>query len=255
MEMNFFSQVRLGISSYADAHTLIIKHKLWLYIIAPGFINCIVFITSFLFISNLSSQLVEWALNSISSFLGYPELLSETKGILALVITIFIKIAFVILYLAVYKYIILILMSPLLALLSERVESILTGKNYSFNLFDFLHDIIRGIVLAVRNLIVELLLLMVVFIIGFVPVLNLTTPFLTFYISSYYYGFSMLDYSNERRRFTIKQSIHFIRMQRGVAFGNGAVFYGLLFLPFVGWLIAPAYSVTAAAIAREKLKS
>lgn len=252
--MNFFSQVRLGISSYSDAHQLIFKHKLWVYIIAPGIINIVVFIVSFLFISKLSNEFVEWVLNSISSFLGYPELLSETKGVLALAITIVIKIAFVFLYLSVYKYIILILMSPLLALLSERVETILTGNNYPFNMFDFLHDVIRGIALAVRNLVVELLLLFVVFFIGFIPLLNLATPFLTFYISSYYYGFSMLDYSNERRRFTVKQSIHFIRMQRGVAFGNGAVFYGLLLLPFIGWLIAPAYSVTAAAIAREKLK-
>lgn len=252
--MNFFSQVRLGVSTYSDAHQLIIKHKLWVYIIAPGIINIAVFIVSFLFISSLSNEFVEWALNNISAFLGYPELLSETKGLLELVITSFIKIAFVFLYLSIYKYIILILMSPLLALLSERVENILTGNNYPFNMFDFLHDVIRGIALALRNLLVEISLLILVFLIGFIPLLNLITPLITFYISSYYYGFSMLDYSNERKRFTIKQSIHFIRMQRGVAFGNGAVFYGLLLLPFIGWLIAPAYSVTAAAIAREKLK-
>lgn len=252
--MNFFSQVRLGISSYGDAHQLIFKHKLWLYLIAPGIINIVVFIVCFLFISSLSNEFVEWALNSISAFLGYPELWSESKGVIVLVITIVIKLAFIFFYLSIYKYIILILMSPLLALLSERVEFILNGNSYPFNMFNFLHDVVRGIALTVRNIMVELILLMVLFIIGFIPVLNFATPFLAFYISSYYYGFSMLDYSNERKRFTIKQSIHFIRMQRGVAFGNGAVFYGLLFLPFIGWLIAPAYSVTAAAIAREKLK-
>lgn len=252
--MNFFSQVRLGVSTYSDAHQLIIKHKLWVYIIAPGIINIAVFVLSFIAISSLSNEVVDWLLNSLSSFFDYPELLSETKGVLAFVIIVFIKIAFVFLYLSVYKYIILILMSPLLALLSERVETILTGNNYPFNMFDFLHDVIRGIALALRNLLVEISLLILVFLIGFIPLLNLITPLITFYISSYYYGFSMLDYSNERKRFTIKQSIHFIRMQRGVAFGNGAVFYGLLLLPFIGWLIAPAYSVTAAAIAREKLK-
>ena len=146
-------------------------------------------------------------------------------------------------------------MSPLLALLSERVERILTGKNYPFNWFDFLHDVVRGILLALRNLVIELLLLCLVFMIGFIPVLNFITPALTFYISSYYYGFSMLDYSNERKRFTMKQSIYFISKNRGVAFGNGAVFYLLLLLPFVGWVIAPALSVTAAAIADENLKN
>jgi CysZ protein len=144
-------------------------------------------------------------------------------------------------------------MSPLLALLSERVENILTAKNYPFRFNHFISDVLRGILLALRNLFLEVLLFIVVSILSFIPVVNLICPFLSFYISGYFYGFSMLDYSNERKRFTIKRSIHFIRMQRGVAFGNGAVFYLMLMIPFVGWLIAPAYSVTAAAIAGNKI--
>ncbi len=253
--MNFFSQIRLGVSSYVEAHQLIIANKLWLYVIAPGIINCVIFVSMFFVIGNLSTEVVDWILQHISAATGNPEWLISAKGVVAFVIKVIIKIAFVLLYLSIYKYIILILMSPLLALLSERVESILTGNTYPFNWFYFLHDIVRGIALALRNLVVELLLLCLVFIIGFIPVLNLITPFLTFYISSYYYGFSMLDYSNERKRFTMKQSVYHISRNRGVAFGNGAVFYLLLLLPFVGWLIAPALSVTAAAIADEKLRN
>lgn len=252
--MNFFSQVRLGVSTYAAAYRLIITNKLWAYVIAPGILNIFIFIISFLLVSAYSQELVSWALSSISSFFSFPEWLSRVKEIVVFLITIFIKIGFIFLYLSVYKYIILILMSPLLALMSERVENILTGKNYPFNWFDFLHDVVRGILLAIRNLVVELVLICLVFVLGFIPILNLIAPALLFYISSYYYGFSMLDYSNERKRFSIKQSIHFISMQRGVAFGNGAVFYLLLLIPFIGWIIAPALSVTAAAIAREKMK-
>ena len=138
--MNFFKQVRLGVSSYSDAHRLIFKHKLWGYIIAPGIINIIIFIVSTLFIFQLSNTAVEVFLKFISEHLNISEFITSNKSWMSFIISLAIKVLFFFAYLSVYKYIILFLMSPLLALLSERVEKIISGKEYPFQFTDFIKD-------------------------------------------------------------------------------------------------------------------
>jgi CysZ protein len=43
-------------------------------------------------------------------------------------------------------------------------------------------------------------------------------------------------------------SINFISQHRGLAIGNGLVFYLMHFIPFVGWVLAPSYALVAATI-------
>jgi CysZ protein len=54
---------------------------------------------------------------------------------------------------------------------------------------------------------------------------------LTFVIGFFYYGFSFLDYVNERRRLNIDESILFIRKHRGLAIGIGSVYTFLILMP------------------------
>jgi CysZ protein len=61
-----------------------------------------------------------------------------------------------------------------------------------------------------------------------------------------------MDYTNERRRLTVKQSVQFIRKNKGVAIANGAVFSFLLMVPYCGYSLAgfgAIISVVAATIA------
>jgi len=43
-------------------------------------------------------------------------------------------------------------------------------------------------------------------------------------IAFYYYGFGFIDFMNERRRLTIKQSVKFVRNHKGFAVALGLVF-------------------------------
>ena len=58
----------------------------------------------------------------------------------------------------------------------------------------------------------------------------------------------MLDYSCERHKLSATASVEFIGKHRGLAIGNGIVFYLMHLLPFLGWVLAPAYAVVAATI-------
>jgi CysZ protein len=71
---------------------------------------------------------------------------------------------------------------------------------------------------------------------------------ITVFVECYYYGFSMLDYSCERHKLSPSESITYIANHKGLAIGNGMVFYMMHFIPIVGWVLAPSYAVVAATI-------
>ena len=65
----------------------------------------------------------------------------------------------------------------------------------------------------------------------------------------------MLDYSLERNKLSFAQSIDFIGHHRGLAIGNGIVFYLMHAIVLVGWVLAPSYAVVAATLSLNKIKS
>jgi CysZ protein len=149
----------------------------------------------------------------------------------------------------------LIILSPLLAALSEKTEKLLTGNTYPFNLGHFVKDVLRGIRIVIRNSFMELLLTIGLFIFGFVPVIGYISPVILFFVTCYYYGFSMIDYTNERQRLSVKQSVRFVRKNRGFAIANGMIFYLVFFfVPLVGFMVAPAYAVVAATLGVHKIR-
>lgn len=156
------------------------------------------------------------------------------------------------------KYIVLALMSPVMSLLSERTDEILTHAKYNFDGKQLVRDVARGIVLAIRNLILETALGIVLWVatmyltiftglVGgiFIPFVAL----LSFGISAYFYGFATMDYTNERKRMGVKQSIQVVRNNKGIAVGNGTIFSLLMMLPFLGATLATITCTVAATLA------
>ena len=151
-------------------------------------------------------------------------------------------------YFSLFKYIFLILGSPVFAYLSEKTEAIMEGKDFPFSFSQLLKDILRGVKLAIRNSLWQTVYAISLLILSFIPVIGWITPVIALSIECYYYGFSMLDYSCERNKLSPSESIAFIGQHKGLAVGNGIVFYLMHFVPFVGWVLAPSYAVIAATI-------
>jgi CysZ protein len=159
------------------------------------------------------------------------------------------------LYYISYRYLILIILSPMLALLSEKTDKLLTGKEYPFVLKNFIIDVLRGIRIATRNTLIELFFMIVLFFFSYVPIIGYISPVIMFLITCYFYGFSMMDYTNERNRLSIRQSIRFLRRNKGFAMANGMVFYLMFFfIPVIGFMVAPAYAVVAATLGIEEIR-
>jgi CysZ protein len=175
---------------------------------------------------------------------------------------ILLNLAFYYVYLKINKYIVLIFMSPVMALLSEKTEEILTGEKYPFTIGIFVSDVWRGVVIALRNMIIEFFWIIVISIGGiliaavFAPLSLLYSPLaalVLFMIGAYFYGFSTLDYNSERKRMKVRASASFVRDHRWLAVANGSIFTVLLWVPFLGVIIAPITCTVAATLACHEL--
>ena len=138
----------------------------------------------------------------------------------------------------------LILLSPLLAYASERTEEIITGQSFPFRLGLFLNEIGRGILMALRNGSLELLITLAVwagtlFLAPLAPV----SAVALWFVSSWFYGFSMFDYVFERQRMGVRASAKAARDRRGVVLANGMLFNLLMNPPFLHWILGPLLSV------------
>ena len=248
-------EIITSIQAYLQTHRFIIKHRLWKWILIPGFIYTILFCLGiYLFLKSstyaidfmmLKTGAIEWVQKMENSWLSWLVIFAQL--ILYLVLILF--------YFSLFKYLFLIIGSPLFAYLSEKTEAIIEGKEFPFSFKQLMKDIVRGIRLALRNMLWQTVYVVSIFILAFVPVIGLITPLLALLVECYYLGFSMLDYSCERNKLSPSQSIVFIGRHKGLAIGNGMVFYMMHFIPVLGWLLAPSYAVIAATISLYNTKN
>lgn len=157
-------------------------------------------------------------------------------------------------YFSLFKYLWLIIGSPVFAYLSEKTESIIEGRDFPFSIKQLGADIIRGIRISVRNALWQTVYVIFIGLGSLIPVVGWVTPILGLFVECYYYGFSMLDYSMERHKRSVNDSIYFIGQHRGLAIGNGMVFYLMHLFPVIGWILAPAYAVVAATLSLQQYK-
>lgn len=148
------------------------------------------------------------------------------------------------------KYVVLIIMSPVMSLVSETAEGRLIGREYPFEWAQFIKDILRGIRIAVRNFLIEFGIIIGVWIVNiiitsFLPFLAIITvpagTLFTFFIGAYFYGFATMDYTNERRRLNVRESVQFIRSNKGIALGNGSLFSLMMLVPYLGTYLGPIF--------------
>ncbi len=241
-------EIIIAFQSYTKAHHFVTKHKLWKWILIPGILYTILFCTGMYFFLVSSNTAVSW----LSQVVGIDKWLhhqqSAALSFLFVMGGIMVRIVLVFFYFSLFKYLFLIIGSPLFAYLSQQTEALINGKEYHFQLDLVLHDMRRGIRLALRNSLWQTVYTVSILLLSFFPLIGWITPVISIFVESYYYGFSMLDYSCQRHNLSPSASIAYIGQHKGLAIGNGLVFYGMHFIPILGWVLAPSYAVIAATI-------
>ena len=247
-------EIILAIQAYIQAHRFIKKHGLWKWILVPGIIYTILFIFSFYFFWTSANDAIGWTLEQIGVRAWLDNLHDSWYSFLFIVGQIFIHILLLLSYFSLFKYLYLIVASPVFAYLSEKTANILTGEENEISLNSIFQDAVRGIRISARNLAWQSVYIVTLFIISLIPLIGWVTPLFMTFIDCYFMGFSMLDYSSERNKISVGASIELIGHHKGLAIGNGMVFYLFHSLPILGWILAPSYAVIAATLSFHHAK-
>lgn len=230
-----------SIQDYTDAYQSMGKHGLWKYAVLPGLLSILV-----------AGLILAWGLSTVDEISAwtmgiYP--FEWGREVVTGIMEWFSGALMVIICLFVFRYIVMIVASPFMGTLSEKVESIMTGRPPAkVPAGQMVKDIVRGVRIALRNIIREVLITIVLMLAGFIiPVIgSVVSTVLVFVVQAYFAGFGNIDYTLERKKFTIKDSVAFVNTNRGMAIGNGAVWVGLMLIPVLGWFLAPVLGTVAA---------
>jgi len=264
--MRVFSDFFKGIDYFFRGLSFLFKKGLWYYMLYP----LILWIGIFLGTLFLFGDLVEQITKGLETFLsrltvdGFEYLLFFKKGFiiktLSFLVAVFLRLAFFFIGGTIVKYITLILLSPMLSRLSEVIESKITGKKFEFSFLQFLKDVIRGFFISLRNMFIEYVFIIAGFVLCFFfpPLIFVLAPVL-FFVSCYYYGCTMMDYSCERHKMNISQSLSFVRKHKALVCGIGCCFALCLKIPtlfgnLAGLLIGPVVACIGATLAFHQIK-
>ena len=255
---NSWGQFKLGMSSYKKALKFIYQNKLSYFYLFPLLLNILLFLLVFWVSSSISGSVIEY----VNSFLPENANASWWLDIINTTIgwTVWLAIRVLLWYVfaLIGGYITIILMAPVLTYLSEKTAEIMTGDKIHFDVLQLTRDILRASLIAIRNMIIQFGFMLLFFIISFIPFVGWIISFVgNFLVSSYFYGFSFMDYTNERNKLSVKESILFVRKNKWYTMGLGSVFSVFFLVPCIGPIVASfatIVSVVGATITLEEMK-
>ncbi|MDR0803336.1 hypothetical protein [Fluviicola sp.] len=137
-----------------------------------------------------------------------------------------------------YKFMILVVLSPVNCILSEKFDSYLTEREFKFDLIRLINDFLRMILIVISALLLEYIFLAVWWVFSWI-LPDFIGESVFFLIASFFVGFSFYDYSMERYGLSFFKSwgLGFSKMSYMLI--TGAIFTLMIKIPVAGIIVAP----------------
>ncbi|QJP33605.1 EI24 domain-containing protein [Nonlabens sp. Ci31] len=235
-----FKNILKGLTSYKDSLKLINELKLWKFFLVPMAISFLFGTSIFFAAYGLSDNLGRFFAKAWVWEWGKETFTNIATGLGGLVI---LFLGFIL-----YKHVVMALSAPFMSPVSERIEEHFypQARNHiQHRDTTNMEQLWRGLRMNLRNITYELALTIPLLLLSFIPIIGIFFTFLAFVIQAYYAGFGNIDYTLERH-FKYRDSVNFVKRNRGIAIGIGIVFMGMLFIPVLGVILVLPFSVTAA---------
>jgi CysZ protein len=160
-----------------------------------------------------------------------------------------------------YIFIILTLLSPFNTILSEKLDTKITGQKFSFSFLRLINDFLRMILIVIISLIIQFVCIGIWWIIAWI--LNIDNTFLydciAFLISAFFFGFSFYDHSLERYEINVFGSIGFAFSNVFLIIVTGSLFKLFYYFPYfwnvsyIGIMIAPVVTTMISTVVYLRL--
>ena len=244
----------LAIRAYFSAHRFIVQHKLWKWMIVPGILYAYLFVLGMNYFSQSSSFFIESIILKTGLKSWVDTLNNDLIGFFITMGSFWLWFTLLLFYFALFKYLFLILFAPFFAYLHLRIDAIKNETAFVFNSKAYRKLIARALLLNVTNLLWQTVYLIPIVIICTLPIIGWFTPIFTILIECYFLGAAMLDYSLASEQKNKVAAAAYVNNHKGLPIGNGLVFYLLHFIPIIGWMTAPFYSLIAAQLNTQEVK-
>ncbi len=149
-----------------------------------------------------------------------------------------------------------ILAAPFNGLLAEAVETKLLGQsppNLSWQ--EIAKDAPKLIWNEIRKLMYVLLWMVPLFILSWIPILNIISPVLWIAFSSWMLAIDYHDYPMGNHQLKFPEQRALLKQKRSLALGFGLATLGATMIPLVNFLVIPAAVAGATALYLENLKT
>jgi CysZ protein len=219
-------------------------------VVIPGLIYAALFVTAMYFFGRSATAVIEYVTYILRVSDWIQKFQNSLLGFLFTFAGIILWLTLLLFYFSFFKYICLIIGSPMFAYLSRKTEAIIENNENVRNWAGIRKEMARGVRMAVRNCGWQTVYLVALLILAVIPVIGWVVPLAVLLMECYYYGFSMLDYGMARNNYTGSESIHFIGNHKGLAIGNGILFYMMHILI----IFAPAYAIIAGTLTVNQVK-
>ena len=202
--MKFFKEILLAFQSYLEG----LKYF-------PNFYKSFLLLILLILIFSTPIVFIDFAFKSLLSHIPFFHLIKYEKLLIQMMANF-------------SGFLLLLILSPVFSLVSEKLMHILAGKTYRFSPAQLIKDIIRGIKITMRNLVYEYFYVFVITLILWIlpenPIISIVGLLSNILVVSYFYGFSLLDYALENYRIGYNPSVKFVRSHSGIAVGLGLLY-------------------------------
>jgi CysZ protein len=232
----FLQNFGLAVDCYLKSIPLLFSFRFRRYVIYSSIISVVLFAGLVLSLWALSASLASYLL----------EMLPYQPEWATLVLTWLLKFAGWFVVVQFYKYIILIFLSPVLSVLSEKIEMHESGgQQISEN--SFWKSLPRSLKINSINLVKELALTCLLFLLSFIPGMLLFTGPLMLLTQFYFIGFGILDFYFERY-LSYRATKEEVWSNLFFTLLTGCIFLFLFALPVIGAVAAPLICTAASTL-------
>ncbi len=207
------------------------------YVIVPFIVNILVFIGLIWFGAHYFEKLTNWIVSFLPGWLAW------------LSVFLWVLFAFASLIIIIYTFTLIanLIASPFNALLSEKVEFMVTGKKIesSGGTWSLVKDIPRSLLRQLQYILYYLLRAILVLVLFIIPVVNvIATPF-WFALNAWMMSVQYMDYPMDNHRVTFKTMRRQLAAKRVENFSFGSAVMLVSMIPIVNFAVMPAAVIGA----------
>ncbi len=232
-----------GTETLARGLKLLTRREIFPYVLAPLAINLVIFGGLIWFGFSSFAPMVEWLMSFVPGFLDFLRwILWIFLGLLLAVIAFF-----------TFTPIANIIAAPFNALMSEKLEIMLTGSSPSSDL-SFMQMAIVSLGSQIRKLGYMAIWYAGLILVTLIPVVNFAAPVLWVLFGSWLMALEYMDYPMGNHDIGFKEQRETLAERRGLAMGFGGAVMIMTTVPVINFLAMPAAVAGATVLWVEQLR-